>query len=210
MKKKLIIATVLVLIGIFFIIFGLLKKDEENISNLEFTNLQVTSSNSFTVDVLNISNKNIQNEKVNLYLLDNDKNVIMVVTLEIESLNSNEKKTIEYSQESIFATTPVDFYVKKYTDENEEIENISLESELSAFLEDLVREVVEENFANESTLDMTITAEDLENNYNKNIDKLKEAEYDCSLTDTFVEVKFINGSYTYTTYLNCNLFIDKN
>ena len=113
MKKKLIIATVLVLIGIFFIIFGLLKKDEENISNLEFTNLQVTSSNSFTVDVLNISNKNIQNEKVNLYLLDNDKNVIMVVTLEIESLNSNEKKTIEYSQESIFATTPVDFYVKK-------------------------------------------------------------------------------------------------
>ena len=48
MKKKLIIATVLVLIGIFFIIFGLLKKDEENISNLEFTNLQVTSSNSFT------------------------------------------------------------------------------------------------------------------------------------------------------------------
>lgn len=48
------------------------------------------------------------------------------------------------------------------------------------------------------------------NNYNKNIDKLKEAEYDCSLTDTFVEVKFINGSYTYTTYLNCNLFIDKN
>ena len=65
MKKKLIIATVLVLIGIFFIIFGLLKEDEENISNLEFTNLQVTSSNSFTVDVLNISNKNIQNEKVN-------------------------------------------------------------------------------------------------------------------------------------------------
>lgn len=210
-KKKIIFATLFLMIGIFLIIASLFLKNNfrSDSSDLSFSNLKITSNSSLTIDVYNPTDKTIEVEKVDLYLLNEKKEIIMIKKLEINDLKPNKKKTIEYTQENAFMENPIDFYVKKHTDATNEKDNISLESKLNTLLKEKAKEVVEEKFKYETTLDLTLTAADLETKYKKDLGELKKEEYQCSFKDSFVEVSFINGNYNYTSYIDCKIFIEK-
>ncbi|MBQ8472220.1 MAG: hypothetical protein IJ501_01810 [Bacilli bacterium] len=211
MKKKKIFALIILIIGLILIVLALFINNNASttVTDLEFKNLQITSDNSFTIDVYNPSNSKKESTKVILDLFNDKEKLIMNAIIEVPKLNSFETKTIEYSQVNIFNELPVDFKVKKYTENVVLKENISIEAKLGNILLEFAKQVVNENYNNDKNLDITLTALSLKNDFQKDLSELEKKEYKCSLENSFVEVKFINNNYNYTTYLYCEAFVEK-
>lgn len=206
-NKKIFLSSIILVIGVVLILFAFLfknsQKTKEHINNLSFRNLEVTSNNSFTIEVTNNSNKKIDYQKVMLYLQDENKKVIMSTPFEIENLGSKKTKKMEYYQENNFRVNPVSAYAKKYNENELIIENVSLDSKLADILKNTAKSIVEENFANLNSLNLTITALEMENKYKKDLGEFKKENYACSLTESFVVIEMENHNYQYTTYISC-------
>lgn len=212
MKNKKILALIIFIIGLILIVLALLFKNNAStlvITDLEFSNLKIISDNSFTIDVYNPSKTKKESTKVILDLFNDSKKLIMNAVMEVPELNGLETKTLEYSQANIFNELPVDFKVKKYTENVVLKENISIEAKLGNILLEFAKQVVNENYNNDKNLDITLTALSLKNDFQKDLSELEKKEYKCSLENSFVEVKFINNNYNYTTYLYCEAFVEK-
>ena len=206
-NKKIIIGIIFLIVGILIIITAFLfKNKDQNFANLKFTNLQIIDGNSFTIDVTNLSKDKILNQQVMLYLEDEEKNLIMTTPLEIEKLDSQETLTLNYYQEDLFNKKPTSFYVKEYTGKEEIIKNISLESIFSNLLKEKAKMIIEENFTLENFTSLTLTANDMEKKYQKDLGDFKNKQYNCSLNDSFVEITLVNNNYSYVAYLDCEIF----
>lgn len=211
MKNKKILAIIILVIGLLLIVLALLFNNSAStkVTDLEFKNFKLTSDNSFIIDVYNPTTSLKESSEVIINLLNNSNKVIMNVMIEVPDLNSKETKTIEYSQAGIFDEIPVNFKVKKYTGNEELKENTSLENQLSNLLIEKAKEVVEENFSNQENFNMNLTALSLKNDYHKDLSELEKKEYKCSLENSYVVVEFIDNNFNYTTYLECEIFLEK-
>lgn len=200
-----IISLICFLLGVVIIVFALTKKDSNTRLEIEFSNL-VTTDNTFTIDYKNISNKDIENKKIILFLENNDKKLIMTVEVDIDSLKINETKTYEYSQDSPFKEIPKYYYYKDYDSKIEIIENINLDTKLTNILKENAKIVTENKFQLDTFTDTKLTVVDLERELNKEITIFHDKSYGCSLTNSYVLVTKQNNNYNYETYIECDIF----
>lgn len=200
-----IISLVCFLLGVVIIVFALTKKNSNTRLEIEFSNL-VTTDNTFTIDYKNISNKDIENKKIILFLENNDKKLIMTVEVDIDSLKINETKTYEYNQDSPFKEIPKYYYYKDYDSKIEIIENINLDTKLTNILKENAKIVTENKYQLDTFTDAKLTVVDLEKELNKEITIFHDKSYGCSLTNSYVLVTKQNNNYNYETYIECNIF----
>ena len=204
-KNKLITISLISLIfGILIIIIALIINNKTRLE-IEFSNL-VTTDNSFKIDYKNISNQNIKNKKIILFLENNNKKLIMNVIIDIENLKPNETKTYEYTQDSNFKEIPKYYYYKDYDSKIVIIENINLDTKISNILKENAKVVIENKYQLDSFTNTKLTVVDIEKKLNKEISIFHDKKYGCSLTDSYVLITKNNNIYYYETYIECDIF----
>lgn len=207
-KKKLIIASIVLFIGIILITSSKFLSNN-NTLDLKISEIIATSNNSLTFNITNETKKNIDEKKVMIYLTDNNGKLIMSFPFDITNLESGKTKTEEYYQEFLFDKIPSKGYIKEYIEgSNEIVENVELNSIIGNLLKEKAIEVIEKNFNTKKDLNLKLTAKDIEEKYNIDLGDFKNKKYDCSLTNSFVEISITDYKRNYVPYIECNIFIE--
>ncbi len=185
--------------------------DIEKLEYLEMSNIKILSDNSFSFDIYNKSDEDINKQNINLCALNNDNKIIMIAEFYIENLKSKESGNFQYNQSDIFNENPTTLFATVYNPNNL-IENKAIGNQLADILRKEAKLIVEKTYGKSNKdLNITITALELENKYHVDLGELKNSKYKCNLETSIVEVSFDKNinEYQYVTTIDCEAFYEE-